>query len=62
MEAMDYLKFHHSIHNFFAGAAAYQPVPNFGDITIANGALLKLVQVQSTRTSQFASMRYVYSN
>ena len=28
-----------------AGGAAYQPVPNFGHMTIANGALLKLVQV-----------------
>ena len=31
-------------HNH-AGGAAYQPVPNFGHMTIANGALLKLVQV-----------------
>jgi enoyl-[acyl-carrier-protein] reductase (NADH) len=30
-----------------AGGAAYQPVPNFGHMTIANGALLKLVQVIS---------------
>ena len=28
-----------------AGGAAYQPFPNFGHMTIANGALLKLVQV-----------------
>ena len=28
-----------------AGGAAYQPFPNFGHITISNGALLKLVQV-----------------
>lgn len=28
-----------------AGGAAYHPVPNFGHMTIANGALLKLAQV-----------------
>ncbi len=32
----------------FIGGAAYQPHPNFGHITVANGALMKLVQVIMT--------------
>ena len=56
MEDMGYLKFHHSMHDYYyyycyyyyfagPGAAACQPLPNFGHLAVANGALLKLVQV-----------------